>query len=99
MAEFKKKRPTSSRRPVDDEGGDQVAVETAEAPSEGRRERQERQQERPERSESEQGSSEDGPQLNLKDLKNLKISDLNKMARDFGIEGASNLRKQELIFS
>jgi len=41
----------------------------------------------------------DGPQLNLKELKNLKIADLNKMARDFGIEGSSSLRKQELIFA
>jgi transcription termination factor Rho len=45
-----------------------------------------------------EGGSE-GPQLNLKDLKNVKIADLNKMARDFGIEGASNLRKQELTFA
>jgi len=39
------------------------------------------------------------PKMNLKDLKTQKIADLNKMARDFGIEGASNMRKQELIFA
>ncbi len=41
----------------------------------------------------------DVPELNLKELKNRKISDLNKLAKDFGIEGASGMRKQELIFS
>ncbi len=40
----------------------------------------------------------DVPEVNLKELKNLKISDLNKAARDLGVEGASNMRKQELIF-
>ncbi len=42
---------------------------------------------------------EEVPQLNLKDLKNNKISELNKIAKSFGIEGASNMRKQELIFA
>lgn len=40
----------------------------------------------------------DVPEVNLKELKNLKISDLNKAARDIGVEGASSMRKQELIF-
>jgi transcription termination factor Rho len=39
------------------------------------------------------------PQLNLKELKTQRIADLNKMAKDFGIEGASSMRKQELIFA
>jgi transcription termination factor Rho len=39
------------------------------------------------------------PEINLKELKLRKISDLTKMARDFGIEGAGNMRKQELIFA
>jgi transcription termination factor Rho len=37
--------------------------------------------------------------MNLKDLKRMKIGDLAKLARGFGVEGAANMRKQELIFS
>ncbi len=37
--------------------------------------------------------------MNIKDLKNKKISYLNKIARDLNVEGASGLRKQELIFA
>src|SRR5512139_1166387 len=37
--------------------------------------------------------------MNIKDLKKLKINDLNKIAKNFSIEGAANMRKQELIFS
>src|SRR4051812_37034591 len=44
-------------------------------------------------------TSNDVPEVNLKELKNRKIADLNKLARELGVEGASNLRKQELIFA
>jgi transcription termination factor Rho len=37
--------------------------------------------------------------MNLKDLKNKKISELLQIARDAGVEGASGMRKQELIFA
>ncbi len=37
--------------------------------------------------------------INLNEIKNRRISDLTKMAREFGIEGASGMRKQELIFA
>jgi len=40
---------------------------------------------------------EDG--LNLKTLKEKKIGELAQIARDFNVEGASSLRKQELIFA
>jgi len=40
-----------------------------------------------------------GEQLNLKDLKGRKISDLVKIARDLKIEGAAGLRKQDIIFA
>lgn len=36
--------------------------------------------------------------MNLKELKDKKIADLNEMARQSGIENASGLRKQDLIF-
>ena len=42
----------------------------------------------------------EGPgRLNLKDLKEKRISELTRMARDMGVEGAAGMRKQELIFS
>ncbi|MEW5734017.1 MAG: transcription termination factor Rho [Thermodesulfobacteriota bacterium] len=37
--------------------------------------------------------------MNLASLKDKKINDLNKMAREMNIEGASGMRKQELIFA
>ena len=37
--------------------------------------------------------------MNLVELKELKISELTNMAKEFRIEGASGMRKQELIFS
>ncbi|EPX63015.1 Transcription termination factor Rho [Cystobacter fuscus DSM 2262] len=37
--------------------------------------------------------------LSLNDLKRMKITDLAKMAHDFGIEGYQGLKKQDLIFA
>ena len=37
--------------------------------------------------------------LNLKELKNRKISELTQLAKELGVEGASGMRKQELIFA
>jgi transcription termination factor Rho len=37
--------------------------------------------------------------LNLKTLKEKKISELAQIAKNFNVEGASNMRKQELIFA
>jgi transcription termination factor Rho len=37
--------------------------------------------------------------MNLVELKKMKISELTKMAREFRIEGASGMRKQDLIFA
>lgn len=37
--------------------------------------------------------------MDLSDLKKMKIGDLTALAKDFGIEGATGLRKQELIFA
>ena len=44
------------------------------------------------------GVDEDGG-LNLKSLKSKKIGELTEIARNFDVEGASSLRKQDLIFS
>jgi transcription termination factor Rho len=37
--------------------------------------------------------------MNIKELKKKKISELNKIAKELNVEGASGLRKQELIFA
>jgi len=37
--------------------------------------------------------------MNIKDLKKFKINDLNKIAKELNVEGASGMRKQELIFA
>jgi transcription termination factor Rho len=37
--------------------------------------------------------------MNLKELKQKKIGELNSIARELNVEGASSLRKQELIFA
>lgn len=37
--------------------------------------------------------------MNISELKNMKIKDLAKLAKQYNIEGAAGLRKQELIFS
>ncbi len=42
--------------------------------------------------------SEEGV-LNLKSLKRAKITELAQIARDFNVEGATNMRKQEMIFA
>jgi len=43
-------------------------------------------------------NSKEKKNLEIAKLKNLKISDLNKIARELTIEGASGLKKQDLIF-
>ncbi len=40
-----------------------------------------------------------GENMNLKELKEKKITDLTSIAKDLGVEGASGMRKQDLIFS
>src|SRR6056300_1119321 len=37
--------------------------------------------------------------MNLKELKEKKIADLSAIAKELGVEGASGLRKQDLIFA
>jgi len=40
-----------------------------------------------------------GKIMNIKDLKKLKINELYKIAKELNVEGASGMRKQELIFA
>ena len=37
--------------------------------------------------------------MNLRELKSKSINELTKVAKDLSVEGASGLRKQELIFA
>lgn len=36
--------------------------------------------------------------LDIKNLKDMKITELNKKAKEFSLNGASGLKKQDLIF-
>jgi len=61
---------------------------------------QQRRQEEPPVAEPQGGASapSNGTPLNLKVLKEKKISELAKIAREMNVEGSSTMRKQELIF-
>ncbi len=48
--------------------------------------------------ESKPNGKQNGDILNLAGLKDMSISELTGIAKEMGIEGASGLRKQELIF-
>ena len=48
---------------------------------------------------SAKASTEDVAEINLKELKERKIADLNKLAREMGVHGSSAMRKQDLIFA
>ncbi len=45
------------------------------------------------------GDERRGEKMNLKELKQKKISELTRMAKDLGVENAAGMRKQELIFA
>lgn len=47
---------------------------------------------------SSNGKSDDSAMMNLAGLKDMSISELTHIAKEMGIEGATGLRKQELIF-
>jgi len=50
------------------------------------------------KSASSNGKSDDSSMMNLAGLKDMSISELTHIAKEMGIEGATGLRKQELIF-
>ncbi|MCB2194069.1 MAG: Rho termination factor N-terminal domain-containing protein, partial [Deltaproteobacteria bacterium] len=45
------------------------------------------------------GENSQGGRLNILQLKEMPIGELNAMARDYNIEGAAGMRRQDLIFS
>lgn len=55
--------------------------------------------ERPAKASRASNKEKDAPTIDLKELKERRISDLNKLARDMGVQGSSAMRKQDLIFA
>lgn len=53
----------------------------------------------PERETAHSKEADDGGSMDIADLKEKNIADLNLMARNFNIEGAAGMRRQELIFA
>ncbi len=51
-----------------------------------------------EKRERKKGPKENGEPLNIQELKEMNIQALNRIAKDLEIEGATGMRKQELIF-
>jgi transcription termination factor Rho len=82
-------KTTQARRPRASKSSDEMAVSMAEEPEstdgEGKKNHQVL------------GASDD-TMLNLAGLKDMSISELTHIAKEMGIEGATGLRKQELIF-
>ncbi len=81
-------KTTQSRRPRASKSSDETAVSVAE------------ESESPdgEVKRNQNSSSSDDTVLNLAGLKDMSISELTHIAKEMGIEGATGLRKQELIF-
>jgi transcription termination factor Rho len=86
-----------------DDGQEEAAAETRaeeEEPQDDRRNgRGQDQQQQQQRPRYEGGAPSHGEKMNLKELKEKRISELTRMARDMGIENAAGMRKQELIFA
>ncbi|MFO8058547.1 MAG: transcription termination factor Rho [bacterium] len=87
---------TSKNNP--DKTPDKNSKETTEQPEENGRDKEKKDSaESPEKVAAEAGI--DFSQLNLKELKQRKISELMKIAKQLNVEGAAGLRKADLIFS
>ncbi|HMU35182.1 MAG: transcription termination factor Rho [Acidobacteria bacterium] len=87
-------KPTNSRRSRTEKAApESVEIESSEAESgNSPAENRSSQAAKPENGRS------DEPKLELAGLKDMSISELTHIAKDMGVEGASGMRKQELIF-
>jgi transcription termination factor Rho len=84
------------------DGGTAAAVAEAEAPSpqESKQESKQERAARPKRDDQQQGSADaQSETLDIRMLKEMKLPDLTRTAREFGIENAAGMRKQDLIFA
>jgi len=85
-------KTTPNRKPKAEKNVDEIEVSTdeeAEIPDAKASEA---------KSASSNGKSDDSAMMNLAGLKDMSISELTHIAKEMGIEGATGLRKQELIF-
>ena len=85
-------KTTPNRKPKAEKNVDEIEVSTdeeAEIPDAKASEA---------KSASSNGKSDDSSMMNLAGLKDMSISELTHIAKEMGIEGATGLRKQELIF-
>src|SRR5207244_1652276 len=76
----------------DGEAATAVAEPPSEAPAEPAAEPQREQRRRPEQTQA-------AETIDIRVLKEMKLPDLSKLAKDLGIENATGMRKQDLIFS
>ena len=88
------------------DGAGNVAVAEAEVPSkqeskqEAKQEAKQDRAPRPKREDQQQGSPDaQSETLDIRMLKEMKLPDLTRTAREFGIENAAGMRKQDLIFA
>jgi transcription termination factor Rho len=82
----KKKAPAKARTKAPEDAVEEVAEQAVEAPA-------------PKKPGKAAPPAGEVDQINLKELKNHRIADINSLAKDLGVDGASNMRKQELIFA
>src|SRR5712692_343776 len=71
--------------------GEQAAAAVVEAPAE--------REQRPQNRRPEGQQTQAAETLDIRVLKEMKLPDLTKLARDLGVENATGMRKQDLIFS
>ena len=103
-AEAVPERPAQAERqerPAQAERQERPAqAERQERPAQAERQERPAQAERQERpAQQPQQAPMEVPEINLKELKERKIADLSRLAKDLGVEGANGMRKQELIFA
>jgi transcription termination factor Rho len=88
-------KTTQTRRPRVTKDGDEEILSSSE---ENESSNGDGQEERSESTPAPSNKKADDENLNLAGLKDMSISELTHIAKEMGIEGASGLRKQELIF-
>jgi len=89
---------TPTRRAKADRGENNMPENAAEQPQDGASPEANDNNNNNNRNDRKQGQTTPADLHNITDLKDMSISELTHIAKEMGIEGASGLRKQELIF-
>src|SRR3954469_14484202 len=89
---------TPTRRAKADRGENKMPENAAEQPQDGASPEANDNNNNNNRNDRKQGQTTPADLHNITDLKDMSISELTHIAKEMGIEGASGLRKQELIF-